>query len=877
MSDWNWNSFRCFLLLVILTLPNLSSAQQKGIIRGVVRDMSGNLLPDVSVSLLQSPDRPVVIAYTLTDEEGKYSLTYKPSGDSLTLSIGGFNIPPQIKQVPRDSEIVDFLVDVKPFELEEVSVKADKISLHGDTLNYYVGSFIHPNDHTIEDVLKRMPGIEVLNGGQVKYKGKAVRGVLIEGIDLMKNRYGIATKSLSADDIAAVQVFENHQEIKALKDLEFIDQATINLKLKEGRKGVLGLSALASAGWSKGFAGQEELVMTYFAKRHQHLGTLKWNNVGIGLDQQILSYGSNVEDQGARMTMILRPAPPSIERTKHLFNSDLSATLNNVFITPKDHQLSLNLHYLRDNEERRGQSINTIFLPDRESLVIKEELFSHDTREKFGGEVGYKVNNDRFYLNNELIYSGVIDNGNGLVSQTKGHVHQLRNEDGHFAKNRLDLIYRGARGKGIRIISNTEFIQRNEQLKISPDGLEIFGSSSHTPHQKSSLTSISTYNSFHLLQTLKWKEFSFNPYLFVHHNVEKLASDLDLSGFSQLSNQLQRTDTQLGISLESVYNGRKVKATLTLPIGLELLTLHDAVSNENTPLRELLFKPSFSLNWKVSNRWNTTLSARYSTNYSDISSLYSGCILTNYRSIEAYAPQIDKSRLFSALLSVGYRWVQRLFFASATLSYSNRQSHYLHSSEYDGILLKTNSVAMPNIEQNLNYDFNLSKGFDWKKLNISLSGGQFISRSPRLVQNKFAYLKFLQSRATLKLNIMPTHWLSLEYDSDFNLSKNLAREGKSLMLWTNKIGCAVEIISHLHLNASGYHQYNNQGSSPQNTVLVDASLSYKLKGLHLSLEWNNICNTKYFYYRDLSSERLFESHYRIRPSSIILKARFKIL
>lgn len=876
MSGWNWNKLGCLWLLGLL-LPLSALAQQKGSIGGVVKDLNGNPLPDVSVSLIQSREQPVIIAYTLTDEKGRYSLTYSLDRDSLTISIGGFNIPPQVKQVPGNTKVLDFVVDIKPFELEEVSIKANKITLQGDTLNYYVGSFVHPNDHTIEDVLKRMPGIEVIDGGQIKYKGKAVKGVLIEGIDLMKSRYGIATKSLSADDIAAVQVFENHQDIKALKDLEFIDQATINLKLKEGSKGVLGLSALASAGWSEGFVGQEELVMTYFARKHQHLGTLKWNNVGLDLDQQLLSLGSNIEAQGGRMTMMIRPAPPSIDRTKYLFNNDLSATLNNVFITPSDHQLSLNLHYLKGNEDRNGRSINTIFLPDGESLKIEEQLSSHDARDRFGGEIGYKVNNERFYLNNELTYSGVRDQGNGVASQTDGVVSQLRDDKGHVAKNRLELIYRSMSGRGVRLISNTEYIHRNEQLRVSPDGVELFGSSSHQPLQTTTLKTFSTYNSLHLLQALKWGDLSFSPYVFANHREDRLTSHLLLSGFDNLSNDLQLSDTQMGASLETVYNDRKVRATINIPVGVELLSLRDDVSGERRPMREWLFNPGFSMNWRLSNRWNTTLSSRYSVSYSDISTLYSGHILHNYRSIGAYVPQIDKRRLLTSLLGVGYRWVQRMFFASATLSYSHGKSQYLYASEYDGILLKTSSVAMPNNQEHLNYNLNLSKGFDWKNLNIFLGGGQTISKSPYLIQNQFAYLKFLQSRANLELSMMPANWLLLEYDSAFSSSKSLSQTGKNLLLWTNKVGCAVEIISNLFLNASGYHQYNNQGSDGQNTLLVDASLSYKLKGLLLSLEWNNICNTDYFYYRDLSSDRLFESHYTIRPSSILLKARFKIL
>lgn len=876
MWDWSW-SRQCRLLILSLLLPLSAIAQQRGSITGVVRDLGGNPLSDVSVSLLQSPQTPRVIAYTLTDERGRYTLKYLPGRDSLTISIGGFNISPQLKQVPNDTEALDFVVDTKPFDLHEVVIKADKISLQGDTLNYFVGSFTQPNDHTIEDVLKRMPGIEVMDGGQIRYKGKAVKGVLIEGLDLMKNRYGIATQSLSADDIASVQVFENHQEIKALRDLEFIDQATINLKLKEGSKGVLGLSALASAGWRDGFVGHEELIMTYFARKHQHLGTLKWNNAGLDLGEQLLSFGSATEAQGGEMTMMIRPAPPSIDRAKYLFNNDLTATLNNVFITPGDHQLSLNLHYLRGSEDRSGRSVNTIFLPDRESLTIEEQLSSHDTRNRLGGEIGYKVNDDRFYLNDELTYSGVIDQGNGVASQVDGVVNQSRSDRRHSANNRLELIYRSRGGRGIRLISNTDLTHRSEQLRISPEGVEIFGSSSFKPLQTTTFTSISTYNSLHLLHAIKWRDLSFNPYLFANYKADRLTSDLKLFGLNNLTNQLQLTDTRIGAALETVYNGRQLRASLNIPIGIELLLLNDEINKERTPIRDLLFTPSFSLNWKLTSRWNTTLTSRYSESYNDISTLYSGRILTSYRSLEAYNPQVDKSRSLSVLLGTGYRWVQRMFFASAALSYSRHQSRHLYSREYDGNLLKTSSVVMPNVQQLLNYKLYLSKGFDWKNLNISIEGGQFISKSPYLVQKQFAYLRFLQSSASVKMSIEPTSQLLLEYDTDFRSSRSLSQEGKELLLWTNEVGCAVEVMSDLHLRAGLYHQYNNQGSHPQNTFLLDASLSYRMKGGHLSLEWNNILNTRHFSHRVLSSERLFESQYRIHPASIMLTCRFKIL
>ena len=120
-------------------------------------------------------------------------------------------------------------------------MKAQKIYMGGDTINYNVASFLNKNDQSIAEVLKRMPGITVFNTGQIAYKGLPIKNLYIEGLDLMKGRYGIATNNVDPNSISTVQVLENHQEIKALKKLRPEERASINLKLKEGVKGVFNL------------------------------------------------------------------------------------------------------------------------------------------------------------------------------------------------------------------------------------------------------------------------------------------------------------------------------------------------------------------------------------------------------------------------------------------------------------------------------------------------------------------------------------------------------------------------------------------------------------------------------------------------------------
>ena len=66
-------------------------------------------------------------------------------------------------------------------KLKDVVVKAPSIRQRGDTISYNVASFADANDKSLADVLKKMPGIEVSDKGEIKYNGKAINKFYIEG------------------------------------------------------------------------------------------------------------------------------------------------------------------------------------------------------------------------------------------------------------------------------------------------------------------------------------------------------------------------------------------------------------------------------------------------------------------------------------------------------------------------------------------------------------------------------------------------------------------------------------------------------------------------------------------------------------------------
>ena len=112
-------------------------------------------------------------------------------------------------------------VELQPqaLNIREVVVRAPKVNLFGDTVEFNVQSFVEQQDKSISDVLKRMPGVEVREGGDIYYNGESIGNLYVEGMDLLGGRYSLLTRNLSAQDVKKVEIIEKHQPVKALKGI----------------------------------------------------------------------------------------------------------------------------------------------------------------------------------------------------------------------------------------------------------------------------------------------------------------------------------------------------------------------------------------------------------------------------------------------------------------------------------------------------------------------------------------------------------------------------------------------------------------------------------------------------------------------------------
>lgn len=233
-------------LLLWQVIPAFSQNQPtRFTITGVVVD-SLNPLPGATVMLLTRKDS-VLSNFTRANSEGKFEFKNIRKGDYLLKTSFVSYIPGEVVVVFGDSEVIN-LGEIKmkaiAQELMEVVVRTAKapLTIRGDTIEYNAASFKVPPGSTVEDLLRKLPGVEVDAEGNIKAQGQDVKKLTVDGKTFFGDDPKTATKNLPAEAITKVQVFNDKSEMaKATGIDDGKKEKTVNLQLKdEFKKGGFG-------------------------------------------------------------------------------------------------------------------------------------------------------------------------------------------------------------------------------------------------------------------------------------------------------------------------------------------------------------------------------------------------------------------------------------------------------------------------------------------------------------------------------------------------------------------------------------------------------------------------------------------------------------
>lgn len=245
-----------WLLLVkilFLLILNASYSQSQTIITGQVTDTISTPLVLSTIMILDAADS-TYIAFTQADKNGHFSLKQKLKNPFIVKIsyLGYFSFEKKLD--PKDSNLFDLgtirLIQINNV-LFEVVIKEAKapLKMRGDTIEYDASTFKVPAGSSVEDLLRKLPGIAVGADGSITSQGQGVNKVTVDGKRFFGDDPTMATKNLPAESVSKVQVFNEKTEQEKLTGLTLEkDQKTMNLELKEDfKKGGFG-KLIAGAG-----------------------------------------------------------------------------------------------------------------------------------------------------------------------------------------------------------------------------------------------------------------------------------------------------------------------------------------------------------------------------------------------------------------------------------------------------------------------------------------------------------------------------------------------------------------------------------------------------------------------------------------------------
>ena len=269
---------KCIFLYLILFIGNICSAQT--LIEGYVTDEETS--KGVFATVVLKDENGKIIAYTSSKNEGFFELkTFAQGVFHLNVSSLSYEAQARKIELMNGSKMKEnFRLTPKTTELNEVVVQSRRpITVKSDTIVFDAKSFLQGNEQVIEDLLKKIPGLQVLTDGTIKIGSQEVEKVMIDGDDFFEKGYKILTKNMPVSPIDKIEVYQNYSNNKHLKGIENSEKVALNLTLKEDAKRIWFGNALGGYGLISANRYELRANLMNFGKKSKHYFLTNFNSI----------------------------------------------------------------------------------------------------------------------------------------------------------------------------------------------------------------------------------------------------------------------------------------------------------------------------------------------------------------------------------------------------------------------------------------------------------------------------------------------------------------------------------------------------------------------------------------------------------------------
>jgi hypothetical protein len=832
----------------------------------------------------------IILTYAISNTNGSYALNINSELDSLQINVSYIGYAKQIKKVLNKSQILNFNLLESSEKLKEVIIKSSPITKRGDTISYSVNAFKDQKDRVIADVLRKLPGIEILVDGKILYQGKPIQKYYIEGLDLLEGKYNLANNNLPASSVSKVQILENHQPIKLLDSLVFSNKASLNIKLKKNIT-VTGTSKLG-VGLSP-FLWNANITPMFFTKKQQMITSYQTNNVGNDISNEIKTL--TIEDlldqfesnnKKKDWVTIQELSSPPFSKKRWLDNNAHLLTTNYLVRLKKDLTLKVNLSYINDFQQQNGNTQTTFFTPTDTINIIENtnnRLFINSLKSKFI----LTKNTNKNYFKNTFEVNKYWDSQNGIIILNSDNINQETETPYTSFSNKLKIIKPFGK-KLITIKSVLSYSKSPQNLRVTPSQFEELlnnGNSFDELNQKVEHSNFYANNSFSFTKGVK--KFTFIPK--VGFTIQNQKLDSRISAFDnnieniligKFKNNLIFNKTSFYSILKTQYRNNNWKIELETPLKIQTFKREDNSLNKNQNFNRLTFEPRFSMKKDLNAFWKTTFSASLKNSFGDINQLYYGYILNNYRNIQQYETPILESLRKNVTFGISYRNPIKSLFINGFYSYGKSNQNLL----FGNIINNNGTTSFGFFEQDNNsntHNINLrgSKYFSKLKTTLTVTTNASLDHKEQSLNGTITDITRKNIQLKGKLDTEITEWISVEYKNKVSISNTQFENQQSfdnIITQEHLLNFNFYPTSNQYIGFNAEYYKNNFSNQNQENYFLNLNYRYTFKESRIDLElnWNNILNTKEFTTVFNDAFSYTQSTFRLRPRQILMSVKF---
>jgi hypothetical protein len=868
-------------LYILLFLP-ITILSQEIKLSGTAKDITNRSIESASVMVLDNTSN--TLSYTYTDQNGNYNLLFeKPSNNAITITISclGYSKKEVLLDLNSDKNISQsFILEEKSEYLKEVVIESNqKIKIDRDTTTIKVASFANKTEQTVEDILKKLPGIEVLKDGSIKAHGKYIDKLLIEGEDLFDKNYKLLSKNLDAKLLDAVQIIDGFEDNPILKKMNNSDKTALNLKLKKDIQNVWFGNILIGAGIVSENRWKESLNLGLLKKKIKLFYLADYNNSGDKATDQVSNaviensiFGQDrLEKTAQNHYNISSNENNSFSKSQSVFNK---ALFNSLSFTKK---LKPNItlrgvgYFANDNQTQNSFS-ETIYNIGANPISNTETNLYQSKKTLSAGELELKyfANQDN-YITNLLIYKNNPNRINADLIFNNSQIEQASIAKNQTFYNHLNHTYRISDTK---ILNNYIYFGNdliNQESKITSPFLNQFlnASSDASASQiadnsilyfgiKSKL--ISRYRK--LEHTIAIQYENSNEILNNNFTIEN-NQNTDYENHSKLKQNLFSVENAIRYNFS-----RKIDFTASLNYTQNRFDTNSMINNVS------LFNSKAFLNIKKTSLGNFTFSYSENNNLPEINYLTTNPQLIDYRSFRkgtSYDGLIRNKAFsfFHTLFNDEKRFsISSSFFYLQSKRIVNSESTITNNFNFENYILSKGGDSY-------NANFNIVNYFRSIKLATKLETSQNWSSNPTKA-NSTEYSALKSYNSTYKFS--GTTYFKLPINFDFGVNYNYF-QSKFNGITTKNETADFFINSNYKISKTWLAEINSTfyKMNSTNYSFVNAVINYNPMESRFSYRMmlNNLANDHEFTLVSLDNYTSYTSTINLVPRYLLVTAKYR--